>query len=216
MARAILRQKIKFFTSILSVYIMLNLLGTSKLMAQNFQDIVRIEQITLEDGLSQVSVNDLLRDSNGFVWVATQDGLNRFDGNKFEQFKNRRQDSTSISGNYINALEEDVRGNIWIGTQGNGLCWFDVEHGVFYTYKLPNTSYRNESISDVLLGENGVLWVASKVSGLHKLVFSKGQYAYGGHFEIPAINILHEGKDGILWIGDAGGNLYSVEVDLGS
>jgi len=64
-----------------------------------FQDNLEIKYFTLEDGLSQVSTNDLLLDSLGFVWIATQDGLNRFDGKVFKHYKYNESDSTTVSGN---------------------------------------------------------------------------------------------------------------------
>ena len=86
-----------------------------------------IKHYSLKDGLSQVSSNDLIRDKNGFVWIATQDGLNRFDGSEFIHFKNSTTDSLSISGNLINKLCEDTEGRIWVGTMGNGLCYYESE-----------------------------------------------------------------------------------------
>ncbi|WP_299122088.1 response regulator [uncultured Winogradskyella sp.] len=79
----------------------------------------------LEDGISQETIRTILKDSNGFLWLGTQDGLNRFDGTSFTVYKNKKKDSLTISGNFINALVEDNEGNIWIGTNDNGISIYD-------------------------------------------------------------------------------------------
>lgn len=76
----------------------------------------------MKDGMSQVSVNDMIRDSSGFIWIGTADGLNRYGGNIFKQYKNNPNDSLSLSGNYITKIVEGENGVIWIGTRGKGLC----------------------------------------------------------------------------------------------
>ncbi|KQS30658.1 hypothetical protein ASG33_09700 [Dyadobacter sp. Leaf189] len=70
-----------------------------------------------EKGLSHNQVNCFLKDSRGFVWVGTADGLNRFDGYSFRIFKHDPADSTSISDHFINSIFEDPEGYIWINTR---------------------------------------------------------------------------------------------------
>ena len=77
--------------------------------------------VSIANGLSQSSVYDMVQDREGYVWIATQDGLNRFDGRSFRIFREEPFDSTSISSNYINALLHDKKGRLWIGTINQGL-----------------------------------------------------------------------------------------------
>lgn len=79
----------------------------------------------LNEGLSQETIRSILKDKNGFLWLGTQDGLNRFDGTSFTVYKNQKKDSLSISGNFINTMVEDDTNNIWIGTNDNGICIYD-------------------------------------------------------------------------------------------
>lgn len=79
----------------------------------------------VKEGLSQNSVTCIFRDSRGFVWIGTQDGLNRFDGYQFSQYKYNAIDTNSISDQYVTAINEDGDGNIWVGTR-NGLNVVDI------------------------------------------------------------------------------------------
>lgn len=86
---------------------------------------IRFQNYTISNGLSQSSVNALLQDDKGFIWIATQDGLNRFDGYSFKVFKHVRDNPTSLSQNYIQSMCDDGSNNIWIGTDGGGLNVFN-------------------------------------------------------------------------------------------
>ena len=87
-------------------------------------DTVRFRTFGPDQGLSQISATDVLEDRLGFLWVATQDGLNRFDGYGFRVYRNAVGDTNSLSDNYVLALAEDSDGGIWAGTQ-NGLNRLD-------------------------------------------------------------------------------------------
>lgn len=180
--------------------------------AYNSKDSVRVRYFTLEDGLSQVSVNDLLRDSNGFVWIATQDGLNRFDGNEFKHFKYSAGDSMTISGNLTNKLLEDKTGKIWVGTIGNGLSYYDQKLDVFHRIKLQFSSDENEIISGLAEDKNGAIWVASRVSGLHQLVpLGNGTFSQRNLFSSSAFSALFLDVHNNLWVGDLDGNIYKLD-----
>ncbi len=118
---------------------------------------------TLKDGLSQASVNDIVEDSHGYLWLGTQGGLNRFDGSGFEVFKHSNTDSTSVCGDFILCLFNDKEGNIWIGTDKNGACYYSYETNSFHRIHFPkkNTSVYSisqDSLGNIFaaLGENGL------------------------------------------------------------
>ena len=77
------------------------------------------ENISIPEGLSNSTVQYLFQDSNGFLWISTSDGLNRYDGNSIKVFKNDPNDSTTLPNNYCSAIAEDADGFIWIGVFGN-------------------------------------------------------------------------------------------------
>jgi len=97
------------------------LLAMTTLVTTSLSQEYRTNFVSLADGLSQSSVYDMVQDREGYVWLATQDGLNRFDGRSFRVFREEPFDSTSISSNYINTLLCDKLGGLWVGTANQGL-----------------------------------------------------------------------------------------------
>lgn len=88
------------------------------------QDRYKLRKLSSKEGLSQVQVNAILQDHRGFVWVATKDGLNRYDGYTFKVYRFDPADKHSLSDNLVNCLLEDHQGNLWVGTSG-GLNRYD-------------------------------------------------------------------------------------------
>jgi two-component system sensor histidine kinase ChiS len=74
------------------------------------------DHISVEDGLSQSEVYAILKDSQGFMWFGTVDGLNKYNGYNFIHYKHDPFDTTTLSHNHINTLYEDKAGNLWVGT----------------------------------------------------------------------------------------------------
>lgn len=102
-------------------------------------------------------IYDLLQDRQGFMWFATKDGLNRYDGYSFEVFQNKPFDRFSISDNEVLALLEDHLGRIWVGTLGNGLSVLDPTSGKFYHL----TNLLSQSIFCLTQTTDGVIWVGT-------------------------------------------------------
>lgn len=93
------------------------------------------ESISIAQGLSQGMVYDILQDKEGFIWVGTKDGLNRYDGYTFKIFTNDPANTRSLSSNSINKLFEDSKGRIWVGTENEGLNIYDKKSGDFLRIK---------------------------------------------------------------------------------
>jgi ligand-binding sensor domain-containing protein len=79
---------------------------------------VKFEYLTVDDGLSQGIIEDIFQDRQGYMWFATRDGLNRYDGRQFVVFRNNRNDPQSLVTNWVLCLAEDKAGKIWIGSDG--------------------------------------------------------------------------------------------------
>lgn len=89
------------------------------------------ELISTAQGLSQGLINDMIQDKEGFIWIATKGGLNRYDGYTFKVFTTDPQDTTSISSNAVSNLLEDSKGRIWVGTYDGGLNVYNKKTGRF-------------------------------------------------------------------------------------
>ena len=107
------------------------------------------------EGLSSNIVNAILKDRYGYMWFATDDGLNKFDGSKFTIYRHNADDSTSIRSNDLLDLHEDLKGNLWIGTNA-GLVLYNRKMDSFENI---NTGY-NSSITSVCSDLTGKLWIA--------------------------------------------------------
>ena len=94
-------------------------------------------------GLSQSSVNAITQDNEGFIWIATDDGLNRFDGLNFTIFKNQANNINSLSNNFINDLWVDKTGLIWIATN-KGINTYNPVNKQFTRYFLNLSNYKSD------------------------------------------------------------------------
>ena len=182
----------------------------------NWSGSLRFMSLGLNDGLSQSTVLVTLQDRFGFLWIGTEDGLNRYDGYMFKIFRPDLNNPDSISDRWITSLYEDSQGYLWIGTRQGGLNRYDFETGKF-TYYLHNPlnqeSISSNYITSILGNEKGELWIGTNV-GLNVLVPQTGTFK---HFysdpENPStvssnlITTLFEDSRGILWIGTEDGRL---------
>src|SRR5262245_34747829 len=99
------------------------------------QEEMSLSRVGTEAGLSHNSVYSLLQDRQGFLWVGTVDGLNRYDGYTFLTYRHDPSDSRSLSNPVVRCLLEDSRGELWVGTD-NGLDRLDRRQGRFTRYTL--------------------------------------------------------------------------------
>ncbi|MGL4364348.1 MAG: ligand-binding sensor domain-containing protein, partial [Bacteroidales bacterium] len=106
------------------------LLQESKLSARTK---LNFREISLKEGLSHTAVRDIHRDSQGILWIATNSGLNRYDGNQMRQYLTVSNDTSSLPGNYIHFVQEDEANNLWIGTD-KSLARYNRERDCFERY----------------------------------------------------------------------------------
>lgn len=126
------------------------------------------ERLTIEDGLSQNMVNDIILDKRGFLWFATKDGLNRFDGYSFKVYRNLPGDSNTLSSNYVTGLWEDPKGMMWIVTNGGGLNRFDpIAESFSRIEPSGDTSPRLDiDVLSHITGKDSTIWMLSRAEGL--------------------------------------------------
>ena len=106
----------KLFTSLL-------ILSSAACMAQ--PSTLYFRNLNTGNGLSQNKINCIIQDKRGFTWIGTDDGLNRYDGNRFQVFRHDPSNSATLSGNMITDLLEDKNEILWIATADGGLTRYD-------------------------------------------------------------------------------------------
>ncbi len=164
-----------------------------------------------QDGMSQGTINCIVQDKFGYMWLGTQDGLNKFDGLNFTVYKSDIDDPNSISDNYITALIEDREGNLWIGTSTGGLNKYDINTGIFESYKHQATnlaSLSSNSVSSIAQLPSGDIWVGTLGGGLNRFdietkTFERFQNSSKNSSSISSntVQYLFLDSSNNLWIG---------------
>ncbi|MCH5716446.1 ligand-binding sensor domain-containing protein [Niabella hibiscisoli] len=111
------------------------------------QDAFKVKYLDNNQGLSNNSVKCIFKDSKGYVWFGTYDGLNRYDGYEFKVLRNRINDSTSLPHNYISALNEDNDHNLWIGMGQGAVTYNTFTNVVSPVYYYPHQSSQKHKVS---------------------------------------------------------------------
>lgn len=160
---------------------------------------------SLDEGLSQSHVRNILYDRNGFLWVGTQDGLNRFDGYQFTHFRREVENSNSLPGNYISSLAEDKNGNILIGTINGAALYNPFTNRIT---RIPNKTFQIGSVSSFIQSKEGSFWIGSYYSGVYKITDNKIEhFTKGTHPTSISDNYttaLCQDSLGNIWIGTFG------------
>jgi signal transduction histidine kinase/ligand-binding sensor domain-containing protein len=122
-----------------------------------------VEKLSTEEGLSSNKINDLVQDDKGFLWIATSDGLNRFDGTEVTQFY-YQQHTNSLPHNYIFCVKKMPGNYLAIGTQ-SGLSFYNGNNGMFenfYVQRNDAFDEYNNTIVKMEIDASGNLWAASR------------------------------------------------------
>jgi len=133
------------------------------------------KHFTTNDGLSNNKINDIIQDRSGFIWLATDDGLNRFDGYNFKVYRHIPKDSTSLSGNSVWRLFEDEEGIIWIGTKSGELNRYDPRTDKFTSWEIKSEVVKENSITSIYKDKLGKVWIGTYKSGLYKFDSQSGE-----------------------------------------
>ncbi len=129
---------------------------------------VKFDYLTVDDGLSQGIVQDIMQDRRGFMWIATRDGLNRYDGKEFRYFRHDRNDANSLASNLVYCINEDREGNIWIGS--NGLNRYDPLLGRMFRIPanpLNQHDFHGGWVYNIVNDPDGTIWMASSNGLIH-------------------------------------------------
>lgn len=186
------------------------------LMPQSLAEQTRPQfyHLSIEQGLSQSTVQTMLQDSKGFMWIGTQDGLNRYDGYTFTVYRHEAEKADSLSSQYISALYEDQEGTLWVGTLQGGLNKMNRDTGTFVHY-MHSWENGGSLSSDAILALNedtqGNIWVGTS-KGLNILNKKTGlftryrhQPSVPGSLSHDRVTAIVRDDKGNMWVGTDNG-----------
>jgi len=140
---------------------------------------IRFTQLHSEQDQLQGEVNHILQDDQGFMWFGTSDGLRRYDGYGFREYRHDPKDPNSLSGATIYALFKDRSGKLWVGSDAF-LDRFDPSTDKFTHFSGPGATGIEGVVLDISQDRQGTLWVASN-QGLYRLDPANGQTVHYQH-----------------------------------
>lgn len=171
----------------------------------------QFDYYSLEQGLSQANVRCTFQDRDGFIWLGTQDGLNRFDGFQFTKFRKELNNVNSLSGNFISSITEDKNGRLLIGTI-NGVTIYDSHLNLFERIEIVDSVNKIGSVSSVVCSLDSSIWIGDYYSGLIKIKENnvvRFMNEPGNPYSLSSnyVTSLCEDAEGNIWIGTFGAGL---------
>lgn len=179
---------------------------TAFLLADSFAQNLNFTHLTINEGLSQNTIYSLYQDKTGFIWIGTEDGLNRYDGYEFKIYRHQPEVPNSISSNQINGIYENAQGNLWVATS-TGLDFFDRKTEKFSAVDLKLNENTSSFVTQVLGDKFGNIWLGTydgikalnaKTGEIKSFSKAKDQIAPG---KSKRTYTLFIDKYGIVWAG---------------
>ena len=175
----------------------------------------KVQLFTPSDGLSNSHVNRVYQDSKGFIWISTENGLNKFNGYEFEVFIADFNDSTSIKGNSVQCVYEDSRGMFWVATN-NGLLLYDRSRNSFSPWKISDDlegRFSERRVGQILEDYNKNMWICFSGDGVVKLdanTLSPTVYNKDINGLDNDITYLYEDRHGNIWFGTDDNGIFVI------
>jgi len=179
---------------------------------------MRFENFGLDAGLSELAVNAIAQDSFGFLWVGTEDGLDRYDGYRFVHFTHDSASAESVPENFIADLCFDAAGNLWIATEGGGVAVRYAGHNSFRslaTLVQPDEARTLENARVIRADHAGAVWIGARDQGLAVFDTRTGSMHRYNHEAVTpqgrgadAITSMAESRNGGMWVGSESGVEY--------
>ncbi|HEU4813989.1 MAG TPA: EAL domain-containing protein [Xanthomonadaceae bacterium] len=191
----------------------LSLAGASPRVDATVRDFY-FKRLGTEQGLVQNTITALEEDAQGFVWVGTQGGLHRYDGERFRAYRHDPNDPSSLPDSFVTALEVEPRVALWIGTYSQYVVRLDLRTGEFRRYP-PAAGGASRHVRSLLVAD-GQVWVGTG-AGLERLDPRTGKRVRVVRLEgggAPGQALVRDG-DGIVWFGSSAG-LYRIDGNGGS
>ena len=141
------------------------------------------EKFDKSDGLAHNYVMSMAQDTSGYIWFATGDGVSKYDGFFFKNYKNDNDDSTSLADNVVRKIFVSKDGTIWLGTW-KGLNQYNPLNDNFIRYSFgveDGTGLNDNSVQDIAEDSEGRIWIATGSGGLNCLNRNSGKFTYYKH-----------------------------------
>ena len=207
----------KINLKLLIKYFIIIVFFSISIQAQNIK--MKFDHISLPQNV----VFSIVQDKRGFIWFATEDGLNRYDGSQIKTYTpDSENPEKSISNNFIYSIFEDSIGNLWIGTRGGGLNKFDYEKEEFTHYlhdPQNNNTISNNNIYTIFEDSLNNLWIGTYGGGLNKFDYEKEEFTHylydpqnDNSLSSNEIRAITEDSSGNLWIGTDNGGLNKFNL----
>lgn len=180
------------------------------------RDQIRFRTLGIADGLSSTTARALAQDEKGFVWLGTQEGLNRFDGYDFRVYRADSERADSLSDSHITSLAADGAGALWIGTVGGGVNRMDLATGSVRRFLVgAETGLVGTQVNALLIDRAGVLWTATQDGAVQFLRLGATQFEtiFPADRRLRRARALIQAEDGALLIGTSAGLLRYVPAD---
>lgn len=176
----------------------------------------RFDNFTMKNGLPCNTIRKIFQDRDGFIWLATDNGLSRYDGSRFVNFLPVEGDSLSLSNREVTSIAQTRDGYIWVGTK-DGLNKLDPTTGVFRQYRVGNAPFmHNNYIRALLVSSDGQLWFDCANGTLTNLnpINHKFRhfYSFGNVYADYFQHTLFETYDRKIWAGGVGFHLRQYDM----
>jgi len=176
--------------------------------AESINDSLYFRIINMKDGLPGSTIMDFEQDSLGFIWIATNDGLCRFDGTNFKVFKNQPGDNNSLWNNYVQNLYIDKNENLWIMTT-NGMNFMDLRQQAMIRIhsNVSEGGLSDNSPTDIIEADDGAIYISSYYSGISFRKKGEENFSYisttlsSQPLSSSNISCLEILRDSLLFIG---------------
>ncbi|WP_337873137.1 two-component regulator propeller domain-containing protein [Ignavibacterium sp.] len=161
----------KFISTKLIWYLIICVVLSVNILSQT----IHFQKLSTSDGLSNNLVYDIIQDKAGFIWIATDNGLNRFDGYEFKVFRSSISDSNSLSDNSVWALAEDKSRKLWIGSKSGWLNCYDPVKEKFGRWYIASDITKENTITTIFPDDDKI-WIGTYRSGLYRFDTATNQF----------------------------------------
>ena len=179
---------------------------------------IYFDHLTIKEGLSHNTVHCMAQDSEGYIWIGTQNGLNKFDGYEFEIYRSGEQSHTNFRGKTITAIFTDKAGNLWVGTNKGFINFKRRGSETFENWEQQFPKLKLSQVTAFTEDSKGKIWITTRFSGVlcfdpsnnSLKVFNK---AFGNFpFQNEVFDVIEDSK-GTIWIGTIGIGLNYLNKD---